>query len=127
MAVIGAGPVIHRAAEAAAAYRDKFGTGPAIYNIRYIKPLDRAMMDRILSEFSSLITIEDGCLAGGVFGAASEYAAEKKSSIRITGLGIPDRFISQGSQKELRDECGLNQENIYRTIAAEMEACSPKG
>lgn len=127
VAVIGAGPVINRAAEAAAAYREKFGTGPAIYNIRYIKPLDRTMMDRILSEFSSLITIEDGCLAGGVFGAASEYAAEKKSSIRITGLGIPDRFISQGSQQELRDECGLNQENIYRTIAAEMEACSPKG
>lgn len=120
VAIIGVGPVVNRAAEAAAEYKEKNGTGPAVYNIRYIKPLDTKMMERILSEFRSIITIEDGSLAGGVYGAVCEYAAEKGKMTRIRGIGIPDRFISQGTQQELREECGLSKENIRRSIEEEM-------
>lgn len=120
VAIIGVGPVVNRAAEAAAEYRETNGTGPAVYNIRYIKPLDTEMMERILSEFRSIITIEDGSLAGGVYGAVCEYAAEKGKMTRIRGIGIPDRFISQGTQQELREECGLSKENIRKTIEEEM-------
>lgn len=120
VAIIGVGPVVNRAAEAAAEYREKNGTGPAVYNIRYIKPLDTEMMERILAEFRSIITIEDGSLAGGVYGAVCEYAAEKGKMTRIRGIGIPDRFISQGTQQELREECGLSKENIRKTIEEEM-------
>ena len=120
VAIIGVGPVVNRAAEAAAEYKKKNGTGPAVYNIRYIKPLDTKMMERILSEFRSIITIEDGSLAGGVYGAVCEYAAEKGKMTRIRGIGIPDRFISQGTQQELREECGLSKENIRRSIEEEM-------
>ena len=120
VAIIGVGPVVNRAAEAAAEYKKKNGTGPAVYNIRYIKPLDTKMMERILSEFRSIITIEDGSLAGGVYGAVCEYAAEKGKMTRIRGIGIPDRFISQGTQQELREECGLSKENIRKTIEEEM-------
>lgn len=120
VAIIGVGPVVNRAAEAAAEYKETNGTGPAIYNIRYIKPLDTEMMERILSEFRSIITIEDGSLAGGVYGAVCEYAAEKGKMTRIRGIGIPDRFISQGTQQELREECGLSKENIRKTIEEEM-------
>lgn len=120
VAIIGVGPVVNRAAEAAAECREKNGTGPAVYNIRYIKPLDTEMMERILAEFRSIITIEDGSLAGGVYGAVCEYAAEKGKMTRIRGIGIPDRFISQGTQQELREECGLCKENIRKTIEEEM-------
>lgn len=120
VAIIGVGPVVNRAAEAVAEYREKNGTGPAVYNIRYIKPLDTEMMERILAEFRSIITIEDGSLAGGVYGAVCEYAAEKGKMTRIRGIGIPDRFISQGTQQELREECGLSKENIRKTIEEEM-------
>lgn len=120
VAIIGVGPVVNRAAEAAAEYREKNGTGPAVYNIRYIKPLDTEIMERILAEFRSIITIEDGSLAGGVYGAVCEYAAEKGKMTRIRGIGIPDRFISQGTQQELREECGLSKENIRKTIEEEM-------
>ncbi len=120
VAIIGVGPVVNRAAEAAAEYKETNGTGPAVYNIRYIKPLDTEMMERILSEFRSIITIEDGSLAGGVYGAVCEYAAEKGKMTRIRGIGIPDRFISQGTQQELREECGLSKENIRKTIEEEM-------
>lgn len=120
VAIIGVGPVVNRAAEAVAEYREKNGTGPAVYNIRYIKPLDTEMMERILAEFRSIITIEDGSLAGGVYGAVCEYAAEKGKMTRIRGIGIPDRFISQGTQQELREECGLCKENIRKTIEEEM-------
>ena len=120
VAIIGVGPVVNRAAEAAAEYKETNGTGPAVYNIRYIKPLDTEMMERILAEFRSIITIEDGSLAGGVYGAVCEYAAEKGKMTRIRGIGIPDRFISQGTQQELREECGLSKENIRKTIEEEM-------
>ena len=120
VAIIGVGPVVNRATVAAAEYREKNGTGPAVYNIRYIKPLDTEMMERILAEFRSIITIEDGSLAGGVYGAVCEYAAEKGKMTRIRGIGIPDRFISQGTQQELREECGLSKENIRKTIEEEM-------
>lgn len=122
VAVIGAGPVVNRAAEAAAEYGKKYGKNPAVYNIRFIKPLDTDMLDKILETFSSIITVEDGCLAGGVYGEIAEYAAAKKKSIRISGIGIPDRFIPQGSQAELRKDCGLDKDDIFDAIDKEMRA-----
>lgn len=126
VAVIGAGPVVNRAKEAAAEYGEKYGKNPAVYNIRFIKPLDTDMLDNILEKFTSIITIEDGCLAGGLYGEITEYAAAKKKSIRITGIGIPDRFIPQGSQAELRKECGLDKDDIYKAIGEEMMAAERK-
>lgn len=126
VAVIGAGPVVNRAKEAAAEYGEKYGKNPAVYNIRFIKPLDTDMLDNILEKFRSIITIEDGCLAGGLYGEITEYAAAKKKSIRITGIGIPDRFIPQGSQAELRKECGLDKDDIYKAIGEEMMAAERK-
>lgn len=126
VAVIGAGPVVNRAKEAAAEYGEKYGKNPAVYNIRFIKPLDTDILDNILEKFTSIITIEDGCLAGGLYGEITEYAAAKKKSIRITGIGIPDRFIPQGSQAELRKECGLDKDDIYKAIGEEMMAAERK-
>ena len=127
VAVIAAGPVANRAAEAGAEYRDKTGKSPLIYNIRYIKPLDEDMMQEIFDRCDSIITIEDGCLAGGLYGEIAEYAAAHGRLIRIKGIGVPDRFISQGSQSELRKECLLDREDILDTIAKEMQEVRKKG
>ena len=120
VAIIGVGPVVNRAAEAAAEYREKNGTGPAVYNIRYLKPMDEEMLAGIADGFSSVITIEDGCIKGGLFGEVSEYVASHGLGIRVHALGIPDRFIGQGSQKELRAECGYDTEGIYAAMKEEM-------
>lgn len=121
VAVLCAGPIANRALEAAQKCRGEYSWNPYIYNIRYIKPLDTDMLDNVLEKCSSIITVEDGCLTGGLYGAVAEYAAARKKSIRISGIGIPDRFISQGTQGELREECGLDKAHIFDVMVAEMQ------
>lgn len=126
IAVIAAGPSANRALEAALRYRSETGTNPAVYNIRYIKPVDSAMLDEAGKKFQTIITIEDGVTAGGLFGEVCEYFAGKGTRPEIIGMGIPDKFIEQGTQAEEREECGIDPESIYRKISAEMKKYDKK-
>ena len=121
VAVICAGPSANRACEAALKLKAETGKNPAIYNIRYIKPVDTEMLGRITEDYRRIVTVEDGCTKGGLFGAVSEFITPLGLGNKVTALGIPDRFIGQGTQKELRAECGYDAEGIYRTLKAEME------
>ena len=117
IAVICAGPSSYRALEAALQMKEEKGVNPSIYNIRYIKPLDTALLDRICSEHEEIITIEDGTILGGLHGAVAEYVAQHHSGIRVSATGIPDRYISQGTQQELREECGLTSEELHKIFS----------
>ena len=117
IAVICAGPSSYRALEAAQQMKEEKGVNPSIYNIRYIKPLDTALLDRICSEHEEIITIEDGTILGGLHGAVAEYVAQHHSGIRVSATGIPDRYISQGTQQELREECGLTSEELHKIFS----------
>ena len=120
VAVICAGPVANRAYEAALRLAAETGKNPAVYNIRYIKPVDERILDEAASNFHTIVTIEDGCIKGGLFGAVSEYVTERGLGCRVHPLGIPDRFVAQGTQNELRAECGYDAEGIYGTLKNEM-------
>ncbi|MBP3563465.1 MAG: 1-deoxy-D-xylulose-5-phosphate synthase [Bacteroidales bacterium] len=121
IAVIAAGPSANRAAEAAAAIKEETGWSPAIYNIRYIKPVDEDILKEVAENFERVITIEDGCTTGGLYGAVSEFMAGQPAPLAVKGIGIPDRYISQGTQEELRQECGLTTDEIIREIKAQRE------
>ena len=121
IAVIAAGPFAHRAVEAAEKIRKETGWTPSIYNIRYIKPLDTDLVAKIAAGHKRIITIEDGCIMGGLHSAVSEFITSAGLLTPVKATGIPDRYISQGTQEELRKECGLTAEEIYRTIAEEKE------
>ena len=121
VAVICAGPVANRAYEAAVRIGAETGKNPAIYNIRYIKPVDEAILGDAARNFGTVVTIEDGCTKGGLFGAVSEYIAERGLGNKVISMGIPDIFIGQGTQKELRAECGYDSESIYSTLKKLME------
>ena len=121
IAVIAAGPSANRAAEAAAAIKEETGWSPAIYNIRYIKPVDEDILKEVAEKFERVITIEDGCTTGGLYGAVSEFMAGRPAPLAVKGIGIPDRYISQGTQEELRQECGLTTDEIIREIKAQRE------
>ena len=75
VAVIAAGPFVNRALEAAAELRSEMGWAPAIYNIRYIKPIDIDILAEVYAEYDRVITIEDGTVLGGLHGAVAEYMA----------------------------------------------------
>ena len=126
IAVICAGPYSYRAIEAAREIQSEKGWNPAIYNIRYIKPLDEEMLSEIFSRFDRVITIEDGTIIGGLYGAVTEYAAKTGAKASICGTGIPDIYINQASQEEQRDLCGLTKSMISATIMKEFEKTSKK-
>lgn len=116
VAVICAGPSANRALEAAERIRVEKGWNPTIYNIKYIKPIDEELLSEIAKKYKEVITIEDGTLLGGLHGAVSEYMSALSDHPRIVGIGIPDRYVSQGTQEELRQECGLTTEAIFNVL-----------
>lgn len=90
---------------------------PTIINSRFIKPLDFDCLEEICNNFTHIITIEEGQRTGGFGSAILEYLAEKNyNNIRILNLGIPDKFIEQGSQDELLREVRLDAESIAEEI-----------
>ena len=126
IAVIAAGPSANRALEAALKIKEETGWNPSIYNIRYIKPIDTGLMEAVAGSYGKIITIEDGCIMGGLYGAVSEYIAQKENPVPVRAVGIPDRYISQGTQEELKEECGLTNEAIYSILASEKEKICKK-
>ena len=126
VAVIAAGPSANRAVEAALRIKEETGWNPSIYNIRYIKPLDNVLVHEAAESHDRLITIEDGCIMGGLYGAVSEYVAGMETPVPVKAVGIPDRYISQGTQEELKEECGLTRDEIYSILISEKEKISKK-
>lgn len=88
----------------------------AHYNMRFIKPLDEALLNVIFTKFDKIITIEEGVLTGGFGSAILEFANQNKYNNRIKNIGIPDRFIEQGTIEELFEQVGLNESSLYKII-----------
>lgn len=80
----------------------------------FAKPLDVARLDEAFAESAALITVEEGCLTGGVGSAVLQLAMESGYRGRIKTLGLPDEFIAHGSPAQQRAYCGLDAESIYR-------------
>ena len=116
IAVVCTGPFVYRALEAASSLQGEKGWNPSIYNIRYIKPLDTVLIDEICRKHSTIVTVEDGTVIGGLHGAVAEYVTEHHPSVKVIPVGIPDRYISQGTQEELRMECGLTVGRIMEVV-----------
>ena len=126
IAVICAGPTTARAAEAAEICRKETGWAPTIYNIRYIKPLDTGLLDKICKEFKTVITVEDGSIIGGLYGGVCEFTSAYERPVKVRGIGIPDRYIGQATQEEQREECGLTRERLTDVFKVEYEKISKK-
>ena len=126
VAVICAGPFANRAVEAALRMKEEKGWNPSIYNIRYIKPIDENLLAAVAKNNDYVITVEDGTLLGGLYGAVTEYMGAQEDAPVVKGVGIPDRYISQGTQEALREECGLTAGTLYETFCEIFEKMSKK-
>ena len=120
VAVLGLGPVVNRALAAARKIRTELGKAPAVFDLRFLKPLDPAIMEEAAG-FKVLLTVEDGCLKGGLFGAVSEYFAGRTDAPLIKGVGIPDRYITQDTQKAQRAACGMDEESLQDLLTEMMK------
>jgi len=102
------------------------GISAAHYDMRFVKPIDEDMLHEVFKNFDKIITVEDGCLMGGMGSAVLEFMADKKYSSTVVRLGIPDRVIEHGTQQELYKECGYSTEDIL-TAARNLTDKKRKG
>lgn len=115
IALITIGTVGHKALLASKELA-KEGVSVAHYDMRFLKPLDEALLHTILSKFKYIITVEDGTIVGGLGSAVLEFAADNDYSLNIKRLGIPDRFVEHGTQSELYRECEYDKAGIVKAI-----------
>ena len=94
----------------------KEGISVAHYNMRFVKPLDKKLLKKILQKFNSIITIEDGCVSGGFGSAILEFISMNNYVAKVKMLGIPDKFIDHGSQEELYKECLYDTKSIIDSV-----------
>jgi len=105
----------NNAAKAAQKAGEK-GVSVLHYDMRFLKPLDYSAVTQAAQKCHTFITVEDGSVTGGLYSAISEYVASQDLPVKVTGLGVPDRFIEQGTITELQAECGYDLDGIYKTI-----------
>ena len=88
----------------------------AVYDLRYAKPLDAALIEEIGAKYKRIITIEDGVIRGGVGESVVAMLANKGFAPKVVNLGIEDRFVEHGKPAELYRECGYDEEAVLQTI-----------
>lgn len=91
------------------------GIDPAHYDIRFVKPLDEALLHEVFTNYSKIITVEDGTIVGGMGTAVLEFMSANHYAAEVHLLGIPDLIIEHGSLKELHKECGFDAKAIADT------------
>lgn len=92
------------------------GLNPAHYDMRFVKPLDEELLHEVFRKFRKVITVEDGCLQGGLGSAVLEFMTDNNYSAHVIRLGIPDAIIEHGEQPELWQECGYDAQGIINTV-----------
>ncbi len=92
------------------------GINPAHYDMRFVKPIDEAMLHEVFSKYNKVITIEDGTIVGGFGSAVLEFMAANNYTAQVKMLGIPDRLVEHGTLKELHRECGYDAQAVVETV-----------
>ncbi len=87
-----------------------------VANMRWAKPLDEALVRELASSHDAIVTVEDGCIAGGAGAAVSEALAAAGISLPVLHLGLPDQFIEHGDPAKLMALQGLDSPGIERSI-----------
>lgn len=124
IAVLTIGPAGNEALKACEQL-EKENISAALYDMRFVKPLDEILLHEVFSKFNKVITVEDGCLQGGMGSAVIEFMTDNNYNAQIVRLGIPDKFIDHGTQKELYAECFYDMAAITET-AKKMIQKKPK-
>lgn len=120
LAVITIGPIGNTALKAIEELESEKPVSIAHYDLRFLKPLDAELLHSVFKKFKSVITIEDNSIAGGMGTSVLEFMADHRYTARIVRMGIPDRFIEQGSIEELHAECGFDALAIRKAILQEL-------
>ena len=110
VAILAFGTLLHPALKAAEALN------ATVADMRFVKPLDEALVRELARSHDALVTIEDGCLMGGAGSAVLEVLQAAGVAIPVLCLGYPDLFIEHGDPAKLNAQLGLDAAGIERSI-----------
>ena len=112
VAILSLGHIGNAALAAAERLHDE-GVSTAVYDMRYLKPLDTKLLDDVAARgFHRIVTLEDGVKKGGFGSAVLEYYASVGIMMPITLLGLPDTFVTHGPVPQLHKDCGIDVDGI---------------
>jgi 1-deoxy-D-xylulose-5-phosphate synthase len=110
IALLAFGSMVTPALEAGEAFN------ATVVNMRFVKPLDEALVRDLAHSHDLLVTVEENVVAGGAGSAVNECLTAAGIATRVVNLGLPDEFIEHGSPREQLAQCGLDAAGIRRTI-----------
>ena len=98
--------------------------GASVCDMRFVKPLDNGLIQRMASSHQLLVTLEENAVAGGAGSAVMEWLAEADISVPVLPLGLPDSFLDQAKPAELLAQAGLSSERILESINRRLRQAS---
>ncbi len=116
LSILSVGTTAIQVTDAIAALNSVENAKVAHYDMRFVKPLDKPLLESIFKLYATIITVEDGTVKGGFGNAILEFASENNYQNKVEILGIPDVFIEHGSMNELQEIVGLSSEKILESI-----------
>ena len=92
------------------------GISPAHFDLRFVKPLDAKLLHDVFKNYKYIVTVEDGCIQGGMGSAVLEFMADHNYHPQVIRLGIPDVIVEHGEQAELWADCGYDATAIVKAV-----------
>ena len=117
VAVLSIGPIGNLAENAIETWEKESGKTAALYDMRFLKPIDTSILREVAKKFDRIITIENGAVTGGLGTAVVEYMADNGYTPVIKRMGLPDRFIEHGSTPQLLHLCHIDEDAIISTLS----------
>ena len=97
-----------------------------VASMRFIKPLDTALVSELAASHDLLVTVEEGCVMGGAGSAVAEALAAAGIVKPLLQLGLPDQFIDHGDAQQLLAQCGLDADGIIRAVNQRLGLNEPR-
>ena len=91
----------------------------AHYDMIFLKPIDEEILQEVANRYNRIITVENGTIVGGLGSTVMEWMCEHGYSPRIKRIGIPDRFVAQGTVAELHKLCGMDADSIVSLLTSQ--------
>ena len=109
------GTLLHDALEAAEQLN------ATVIDMRFVKPLDTALITQLSQSHSLLVTVEENVIAGGAGSGINEFLHQAAINIPVINLGLPDYYVEHGKPSELLKECGLDKQGMMSSISEKWD------
>lgn len=95
------------------------GVNTSVYDMIFLKPIDKEILHHVGKNFKRIVTVEDGCVTGGLGSAVAEFMAENGYRTTVKRVGIPDSFVTHGKPEELYKLCKMDADSIRDLLVSE--------